>query len=323
MIPEPRLIGLKSTLERSKSAVLVCHQKPDGDAIGSTVGLGLALEQLGARVQYVCKDPIPEHYRFLARAERFQQTLPASDVDLVVLLDCPNDSKTGFDTPELSKLAPIVDIDHHQKQGSPPSPRLAVYDTAASSVAEMVFETIAFAGWKVTRDTATSLLTGLISDTSAFQNGNTSSRVLEVAGVLLSRGADHKSVIRHCFYTSSIPKLKLWGIAMSRIEQNSHAAGIVSTVVTAEDIRECGAHPDDLEGLVNFLNAIPGVPALMLLTDLGKGEVKGSLRTRNQQIDVDALARTLGGGGHRQAAGFSVPGRLVQSPGHAWKITSS
>ncbi len=320
MIPRPRLLGAISTLERAQAPVLVCHQRPDGDAIGSALGLGLLLEERGAAVQMACADPVPGHYTFLHGADRFTEEPDFADADLLVLLDCPTDAKSALEVSRIAKRIPVVDIDHHPKQALPRDRRLAVYDHTASSAAEMVYLMAKEAGWDIRRYAATALLTGIVSDTSAFQNPNTTSETYRVASALLRRGADLKAIIRHCFYHSSIPKLRLWGRAMARIDQHPQAAGVVSTVLTAEDLAECGAIRDDLEGLVNFLNAIPGVPAMMLLTDLGTGEIKGSFRTRNESIDVNRLAGLLGGGGHKQAAGFSVPGRLAKNADDSWSV---
>ncbi len=320
MIPKPRLTGLKSTLGRTTSAALVCHRKPDGDAIGATVGLGLALEARGTAVHYVCVDPIPTHYRFLPHTDRFVTAVP-KDIDLVCLLDCGSDKLSGLNLAEAIGSVPLVELDHHPKSGPSPKPRrLAIYDQLAAATAEIVYEVLDFAEYPIDRNIATALLTGIVTDTAAFQTQNTSARTFQVAAALLAKGARHKEILKNCFYNSSIPKLRLWGTAMSRIEQNSSAEGIVTTVITREDIEECGAHPDDLEGLVGFLNAIPGVPALMLLTDLRQGEVKGSLRTRHRSVEVNKLAHVLGGGGHAQAAGFSVPGRLAQNLDNSWKV---
>lgn len=319
MIPTPQQRGLIATLERAKRPLLLCHQKPDGDAIGAVIGLGEILKTLGQDPQYLCIDPVPVHYQFLAGSSEFVQSPPAA-YDALVMLDCPTDERTGFDIPELAKNAPIVDIDHHPKAARPTGRRLAVYDQHASSASEMVTEVALTARWKVPRVAATALLTGIIFDTSAFQNQNTTAQTMRMTAELLRRGARHRDVVMNSFYNSTVPKLKLWGTVMSRIEQNPDAHGIVSTVVTADDLTDCGADPDDLEGLVNFLNAIPGVPALMLLTDLQEGVVKGSFRTRNDEIDVNKLAGLMGGGGHRQAAGFAVPGRLVKGKDDTWLV---
>lgn len=317
MIPSPRLVGLTSTLERAERPLLLCHTKPDGDAIGASLGLAHLLYERGAKPQLLCSDPVPAHYRFLVGSDGFIQKPPGNH-DVLVMIDCPNDDKTGFDLKEIG--GPIVDIDHHPKSTRPPTPRLAVYDSEASSASEMMYELADHAKWRVGREAATALLTGIVFDTSAFQNANTTRRTLEVSAALLRAGARHKEVIKHVFYNSTVPKLRLWGTAMARIEQNPKAAGIVSTVITADDLADCGAHPDDLEGLVNFLNAIPGVPAMLLLTDLHHGEVKGSLRTRDRSIDVNRLAKVFGGGGHTQAAGFSIPGRLVKNIDDTWQV---
>lgn len=319
MIPVPRLTGAKSTLERTKHAAVICHRKPDGDALGSAIGLGLLLRARGIMVSLVCFDPIPAQYHFLPEIEVFRQDVP-ENADTIVMVDCATDRLSGFDIAELSQRTPLIDIDHHPKATLPAGRRLALYDNKAAAAAEMIFELADYAEWELSRDGATALLTGIVTDTSAFQNSNTTTRTLEVAAALLRKGARLREIVRYCFYSSSIPKLRLWGTAMARIEQNAQAAGIVSTVLTKEDVTSCGAHPDDIDGLVNFLNAIPGVPALLLLTDMQTGEVKGSLRSRNQDINVDRLARLLGGGGHRQAAGFTIPGRLVKNVDQTWEV---
>lgn len=320
MIPAPRLAGSVSTLKRSQRPLLVCHRKPDGDALGATLGLGSALSQTGKETSYFCVDPPPKHYRFLPGVAQFQSKLPAVSPDLIVMLDCSEDHLSGLDTAQLTGDGPLIDIDHHPKSGRLPSVRLAVYDEQASSTAEIVYAILVEARAVITRDIATNLLAGIIFDTSAFQNSNTSPQTLRVASSLLRRGARLKEIIKQSFYTSSVPKLRLWGTAMARIEQNAKAGGIVSTVLTHQDIAECGASPDDTEGLVNFLNAIPGIPALLLLTEVRYGEIKGSLRTRDERIDVSKLAKLLGGGGHRQASGFSLPGNLARQPDDSWVI---
>lgn len=318
MIPEQRLAGLRSTLEQTQRPLLVCHRKPDGDAIGATLGLAETIERLGARPTLLCADPVPSQYAFLSGTERFVTAAPAA-ADLLVMLDCGEDRLTGFDLTDLPQ-APLVEIDHHSKPSRPATPRLAVYDPGASSTAEMIYELITFARWSLPRSAATALLTGIVTDTSAFRNNNVTPATLDAAAALLQKGARLKEIIKRCFYTSSIAKLRLWGIAMARIEQNPAQAGLVSTVLTAEDIAETGATPDDLEGLVNFLKTIPGVRMMMLLTDLREGMVKGSLRAGTPTTDVSRLARRLGGGGHTQAAGFAVPGRLVKDADDSWRV---
>ncbi|HEY8109038.1 MAG TPA: bifunctional oligoribonuclease/PAP phosphatase NrnA [Patescibacteria group bacterium] len=320
MIPSPRLKGAISTLERAKRPILVTHQRPDGDAVGSALGLGLLLEMLGAKVQLACADPVPERYRYLQGSDRFTTEPDFRDADLLVMLDCPKDEMSALDIGQVLKRMPVVDIDHHPKAAPPRDRRLAMYDASdVASTAEIVVILAREAGWRIGRPAATALLTGIVTDTSAFINSTTTADTYRAASVLLRQGADLKAIIQHCFYHSSVPKLRLWGRAMSRIER-VQASGVVSTVLTAEDLEECGAEREDIEGLVNFLNTIPGVPALMLLTDLGTGEIKGSFRTRNESIDVNKLANVLGGGGHRQAAGFTVPGRLTKNANETWSV---
>ncbi|MSU75917.1 hypothetical protein EXS54_00355 [Patescibacteria group bacterium] len=318
MIPGPQLTGVKSSLERAVRPAMVCHRKPDGDAVGSTLGLAALLRTLGSNPTPMCIDPVPLQTQFLPGSDTFRTTVP-DDTDLIVMLDCGSDAMPGLDATELRK-APLVDIDHHPHTGRPPTPRLAVYDIEASSTAEMVYAIARHSGWKINRQAATCLLTGIVTDTSAFQNTNVTPATLEASGDLLRRGARFKEIIRHCFYSSSVAKLRLWGIAMARMEQSPKVAGVLSTVLTAEDIAETGATSEDTEGLADFLKSVPGLEAMLLLTDLREGEVKGSLRAGRPDVDISGLAELLGGGGHTQAAGFRVPGRLVQTTDESWVI---
>ncbi len=318
MMSDRDLAKIIATLEAAKAVCLVCHRKPDGDALGALLGLANVLTARGMVVSRVCIDPVPSRYQWLPDATLLHTALPQPLPEVVVQLDCGSDRLSGLPLTELAEV--LIDIDHHPKSGPPASPRLTWYDPAASSTAEMMLRLCQAASWPLSRDAATCLLTGVITDTSAFQNGNTTADTLTAAATLLSHGGRHKEVVRKSFYTSSIPKLRLWGTAMARIDQQPAGQGVVSTVLTIDDIRECGAAPEDAEGLVNFLNAMPGVPALLLLLDLGEGVIKGSLRTRRSQIDVAKLARQLGGGGHRQAAAFSVPGQLRLQPDDSWTI---
>lgn len=309
---------LQQLLQSGRRVTLVTHRKPDGDALGSTIGLGRLLEAQGISVQYVNRDPVPAHYAFLLGGRQFHALSDLPKEDIVGMLDCGADRLTGYDLSQFASER-VFEIDHHPKS-VPDSARTFLHDDSASSTAEIVYLIARQNGWTIDREVATCLLTGIISDTSAFQNANVSPRTLDVAAALLRAGANRREIIRQCFYTSSVPKLQLWGRAMARIEQHEQSTGIVSTIITHADIEECGAHPDDLEGLVNFLNAIPGVPALLLLTDLDQGEVKGSLRTRQYDIDVSKLAEAMGGGGHRGAAGFSVPGYLKRHADDSWEV---
>jgi bifunctional oligoribonuclease and PAP phosphatase NrnA len=318
VIAAPRLQGARSTLERARRPAVICHLRPDGDAMGSLLGLVHGLRRLGADPVAVCVDPVPNPFWFLPGANEVQTVVP-DDVDLIVTVDCGSDHLTGFE-PEVLAKVPRVDIDHHVKPDRPPTPRLAVYDSTAASTTEMLYEIFRFGNWPIDRTIATCLLTGIITDTLAFRNANVSPRTLQAAADLLHQGGRLKDIIKHCFYSSSIAKLRLWGIALARIEQNPTAAGIVSTVLTREDIEACGATAEDIDGLVNFLKSIPGVPVTLLLTDMRGGEVKGSFRTTAKGVDVSRLARLFGGGGHRQAAGFTVAGQLVKNVDDSWQV---
>ncbi|MBU1178173.1 hypothetical protein KJ903_03050 [Patescibacteria group bacterium] len=165
---------------------------------------------------------------------------------------------------------------------------------------------------------ATCILNGIFVDTDSFKNPNTSIKTLRITSDLLSRGADLAQITSSNLKDKSLSTLKLWGITLARIKKNKRL-GIISTAVTNKDLKRCNATYDDLEGISNFLNSVPDAKTSLVLSERSDNEIKGSLRTLHDNIDVSKLAATLGGGGHKKAAGFSISGRIANEGGK-WRI---
>ncbi|MBI4023071.1 bifunctional oligoribonuclease/PAP phosphatase NrnA [Candidatus Berkelbacteria bacterium] len=309
------------TLQAADRVLVITHEQPDGDAIGTALALTHVLTALGKSVTPVCVDPVPIPFRFLPGIEQLRHDCLFGNFDLVVVVDCGDLRRTGFPDrlKSLSQLGKtIVNIDHHQRNDLHKVAELNYVDYAASSAAELVYPLLQGLGVTMTSPVATCLLTGLYSDTGGFKHSNTSPTVLRQAAALVAAGASLSTIKQHIACYRSVASLKLWGVALARARFHGPLK-LVYSVITLEDFGACQATPDDLDGCVNLLNCTPEAKATLLVSEPLLGRIRASLRTEDDGVDVGALAQLFGGGGLRKAAGFSFPGH-VRRRGAQWLV---
>lgn len=304
-------------LREATSVLLGTHQHPDGDALGSILALKLALEMHGKKVTAYIPDPPPDFFTFLPALETLTLTKPrVSDYDTVVLLDYTQLYRTNLEAEALIHPRAIC-IDHHYDNPRQVSINLIVPQAAAT--AHILFELFRVMNLPITKDIATCLLTGIFTDTGSFMHDSTTPEILEMASVLMHKGARLSHIAHETYQKKDLAGLRIWGRALSRILVNAKSGASVA-LVTYQDLQECHATLDDLSGVVNLLNTLPQTTFAMLLVEFEPGKIKGSLRSEpHKGIDVSKLARRLGGGGHKLASGFEVEGRLVQQHG-MWRV---
>ncbi|MEK9159223.1 MAG: DHH family phosphoesterase [Patescibacteria group bacterium] len=308
----------KQLMLGAQRILIISHKNPDADSIGANLALREALENMGKTVTSTSIDPIPESCLFLRKAETYVRSFNLVDFDLVITVDCGSHKLMAFhetmpDLLDRQKIQ-LINIDHHPSNDNFGNVNIVMAQTPATCF--MLFVLFSYYGWSITPTMATSLLQGLYYDTGSFMHSNTSADSLRIAARLKALGADLERSVKEQFHTASIPKLRLWGRALSRATLNEKQA--VVTAVTEQDYKEENATPEDLSGLVNYLNHVPEAKFCMLLTEDFKGNIKGSLRTQNETMDLTALTGLFGGGGHKKAAGFTVPGHLVEKK--SWDI---
>lgn len=289
-----------ATLLGAQNIALACHVNPDGDALGSMLGLAIALEALGKNVTRLCQDPVPPNYQFMPTAHLVAKA-PTTNwrADVGVGLDCDAEHRLGSIAPFILKAPKVIDIDHHT--GSGPFGDIRVLESQASSASQVVYDLLPFLGAPVSTEIATCLLAGMIFDTGAFRYSNTSPSTFAAAAALVAAGADPDVIHQRMFDDRPFSNVKLLGRALSNALTDGDVAW---SALTRKDFRETGAEETETEGVVNNLMAIRGVRAAALFRETGHG-VKVSLRSRNG-IDVAAVARHFGGGGHVKAAGCTV-----------------
>jgi len=295
-------------INSAEKILLISHKGPDGDTIGSTIAFYDYLSSIGKKVTPVCFDLIPEPFYFLKNIEHYEQEFVSDDYDLVIILDCGAHYMTNFHEthPELfDKSRPVINIDHHPSNDG--FGTINIINTNACSATSIIYEMFKILNWKFSRHSATALLTGIFTDTGSFMHSNTSAGVMRTAGDLLAKGANLRLIRKHIFKTTPLSTLQLWGRVLKNIHINEN--GVTMTVLNQKDFEETEADYSELTGVIDYVNSIPGSDFSVMLTERD-GTVKGSLRTLKNDIDVAEIANEFGGGGHKKAAGFTVPGRL-------------
>jgi phosphoesterase RecJ-like protein len=288
------------------------HENPDADAIGAALGIALALESRGARVETVFADPVPSMYDFMPGVERAHTTLSADfDPDLIVV--CDGDvARTGSvlaDHSELFGRVPIVNIDHHIS--NPADRGVAWVDADAAATCEQVALLLPHldVGYDAAGGDIVQLLTaGLVFDTANFAHSNTTPRTLRVAAELVAAGAELPLIARRIYRTKPNAQLKLFGRVLSRLETTADER-VTWSVVSLADFEAAGASLEQAEGLIDLLAQSATADVAVLFKDLGDG-IRISIRTRDDGIDATRLAGAFGGGGHARAAGASHEGPL-------------
>lgn len=287
---------------------LIMHRNPDGDTAGAALAMYEMLSTMGKIPEVFCADPVPESFYFLPNNETLIHHFEPDRYDLVMIFDCgaPHMSHLHETYPEIfNGQYPLVNVDHHPSNDG--FGKWNLVDIHSASTTQILTHLFNYLNWKITPRIATCLMTGLYTDTGSLKHSNADAEVHRVAAYLLKKGARLRDIVRYIFQNKSIGTLKLWGRVLGRISQTPDQ--ITISTVSEKDFAETGTERSDLEGVVDYLNAVPNAKFSLLLTEL-KDKVKGSLRTLRDDIDLTAVAGQLGGGGHKKASGFTVAGKL-------------
>lgn len=314
--PTPVFTKIFNAIQKAKRILLVADGKPDGDSIGTTLAFYRWLLREQKDVFAFCSSPLPKNLLFLDYAQKIEQdgALFAQPYDLIITFDAGNLRHCGID--QLIPTTPagysLIVFDHHatnERFGN-----INAVFTDACSTAEVVYRFFEEQHMTIDDRMATSLLTGIIYDTSSFSNSGTTSKGLEAAGNLFACGARQTDVLKHLVQNKSVDGLKLWGLALARLYYHP-TLDVVSTYFLAEDL-PTKASEEAVEGMSNFLNAACGnADTMLVLRETRDGKIKGSLRSIKR--DISKVAQLLGGGGHKKASGFMVNGRIHVENGRA------
>ncbi|NLX14437.1 MAG: hypothetical protein GXY44_12395 [Phycisphaerales bacterium] len=315
-----RLSGWQRTM-------LVSHERPDGDSLGSMGALRRVIELQGRRADAFLFDEYPQRYQIIKpdgfiRWSSDEDTGPKGVYDGIVILDtCAwNQIKPAVDFLKASPLPRII-VDHHTTSDAlaKPDRDLHIADASSASTCGMIYEWFEATGWPLDEQIAQALFVGLATDTGWFRFSNTDERTLRAAAALLETGARADSIYAQIYETSAPARLLLKAAMLNTLR--FEAEGRLAVMRLTQDMFEqAGAKQADAEDLVNEPMSVAGMVVSVLLTDYGQGKIRVNLRSRSPEvagcdIDVAAIARSFGGGGHRRAAGvhFEAPLELAES----------
>lgn len=302
--------NLADELRKASEVALFSHVSPDGDCLGSMLAIGLALEQMGKRVEFYNPDPVPQNLTFLPGAARIKPWRTGMLLPSVLLfVDCADLQRADIPSGEIPNQAVCLNLDHHisnQNFG-----QVNWVDPEAAASGELAYDLILSLGVQLNLEMAENLYTAVLTDTGSFQYGNTTARTHGVAAALLELGIDFVRIHHQIFDQKPLAQVRLLEKALSSLELFADG-NLGMMVLSLTDFSSSGAEDSLSEGLVNHARSIERVEAAALLREVGTGKVKVSLRS-NLWLDVNAIASQFGGGGHKRAAGCTLPASLAEA----------
>lgn len=302
----------------TRNIVLATHIKPDGDALGSLLGLADLLGNMGKQVVCYLEESIPSMYAFLPHAVRLETDLDRvlafvkeSGTDIMFInLDCGDLERLGKSGPELQTIHPCLVIDHHQ--GNSGFGDLAWIEPHRSSTGEMIYDLAVELDALVSKDAAQCLYTAIVTDTGSFQYDSTSSHTFAVAGNLVACGVQPAVISQYLYDTASFGRLQLMQQVLATLQ--SFCAGQVAVIsVSRAMLKATGTTLEDCEGLINLPRSVAEVRVAVFLKESADDQqsISVSLRAKGD-CDVAAVATEFDGGGHRNAAGFRMSGKTLE-----------
>jgi phosphoesterase RecJ-like protein len=285
--------------------VVVSHARPDGDAVGSCVAMALALEQLGKQVRVVSRDRVPPQMEAFAGVGTIEVVDRIDDPgDAVIVMECGDVQRTGVAGLDRGF---VINIDHHP--GNTMYGAINWFDLSAAACGEMVFELISALGVTFTRDIATQVYVAILTDTGSFHYSNITPRTFDICRQCIDAGVNPSLVARTIFDSNNLGRLKLFGAVLHQMQLD--ASGRIATLWVDQKLaRDCGGTYEDTEGLVNLPLTVKDIQAVVFFKENGPGDWRVSMRSKGE-IDVNAIAREFGGGGHVNASGCSASGALA------------
>jgi phosphoesterase RecJ-like protein len=305
--------SIKERLDGAEHIVIASHVRPDGDAIGSLLGLGLALHDAGRNVQMVLADGISSSFRYLEGSDRVK-TAPEGEFDTFIAVDCADFKRLGKAFETFGR--PDINIDHHitnERFG-----KLNLIEDEKVATAAILTEHLPTWGLKITRPIAAALLTGIITDTLGFRTSNMTPDALRQAATLMESGVDMSEIYMRSLVRRSFASAKYWGAGLSSL-QSKH--DIVWGTLTLADRKKSGYSGNDDADLINIISAIDNNKIGMIFVEQSDNHVKVSWRALEPDIDVSLVAKHFGGGGHAAAAGADIKGEMNEVRPLVLKVT--
>ncbi|MCB1079339.1 MAG: bifunctional oligoribonuclease/PAP phosphatase NrnA [Verrucomicrobiae bacterium] len=303
-----RILALIGTASR---VGLLSHRRPDGDAIGSCLALGGALEAAGKTVHIVNDDPVPEGLAFLPGSERIRVAAEVTEpigIDVLIVLDAAGAdrlSEVAWGAFETGK--PVVNVDHHVSNTR--FGDLNHVDAHSPATGEIVFELIRAAGWPLPDGARDAIYVAISTDTGSFRYPNTTSRTYRIAAELIDAGLQVGEISRLTYENYPMRRLMLLRGILRDMEVHFDGR-VIAAKLTLQMAEETGMHPDDTEGLIDVIRSVDSVVVAVMFEEMNDGKIRVSSRSKSSTVDVGAICGVFGGGGHTLAAGTRMAGPI-------------
>jgi phosphoesterase RecJ-like protein len=294
---------LRKQVQRAQRILTVSHIRPDGDAVGSLLGLGLSLQAAGKEVQMVLEDGVPRNFRFLEKSSLIQKK-PKGDFDLIIVVDCSDLRRVGGALDGYAK--PHVNIDHHVTNLN--FADFNIVDTFAVATAEILAWLLPELNLPIDHNVASALLTGLITDTIGFRTSNMTPEALRCAADLMEAGVDLSEIYNEALIVRSFEAARFWGAGLSKLDRDG---SIVWTTLSMQDRNAVDYGGRDDADLINLLSSIESADVALIFVEQPNGNTKVSWRAK-PGFDVSSIALRFGGGGHPAASGAEIPGSIEE-----------
>lgn len=306
-------------IKQANNILLVCHEKPDGDAVASVCAMIDFLASLNKKYTAYCTDLPGSNLLFLPHAEKIQAQYDFifADFDLILVFDCAQLERTKLTAEITNKNINqfVVNFDHHPQVDN--FADLDLKNPHAASTTEIVYDFFAANQIEITKNMATCILTGISVDTGSFVYQATSSKTMDISSLMLRRGAKMNEILSNVWKNKKTSTLNILGLVMARIKINKKYNLAYSVLTAAET---AGVPEEEFDGIASIISTLANVKGVIFLREYMTGVIKGSIRSNHPQADISLLAHFLGGGGHAKASGFFMKGQLIKNSGH-WQIT--
>ena len=303
----PKIIDrILDAVRGSKTFCVAGHIRPDGDCVGSQIGLALALQNEGKKVVCWNEDPVPQKYKFLDAGGLFQQPKRGLKFDCVVATDCASFERLGRVTKCIAQRKIFINIDHHES-----NTRYADVNWVSArepSCGELIYRLLKVARWPITRPIADCLFTAVSTDTGSFQYATTRPGTFHAGAELVTRGANLAKICDEVYQSYPLSRVRLLKHIYSRFRLTHHDQ-IAYFWLKKADFARAGSDDDQTEGLIDHIRAIAPVVIACVFEEIEPELTRLSLRSKSDRVNVNEIAAQFGGGGHPAAAGARIPGK--------------
>ncbi len=308
-MPRTMVEQIVKEIKEGQRFLVASHKSPEGDAIGSSLALTIALKNLGKAVTIYNQDGVPKLLQFLPRAKEISREFPRDTTfDCAFIVDCGDLQLLGEKFTRTKGIKKIINIDHHSTNNG--FGDLQFIDPGASATGELIYHLLKKIPAEITQEIATNIYTAILTDTGSFHYHNTTAEGLRIASEMIEQGAEPEKIARELYETQPLAYLQLLALVLNTLEV-THEGKVVSLTVLREMFQQTGTSKEATEGFVSYPCTIEGVSIALLFREISEGKFKISFRAR-KNIDVSLLAQEFGGGGHQKAAGCTIEGTLPE-----------